>query len=63
MDFSAHYGRAGVDLVGHYEGAGFGMTWANVAEDEFSMAWILLLLLADSLFYAGLAWYVFTLVV
>jgi len=47
----------GADLVGHYEGAGFGMTWGSIFEDEFSMAWILILLLADTFFYAVVAWY------
>lgn len=47
---------AGVDLVALYEGAGYGLTWANVLEDEFSIATILVLLLADSLVYAALAW-------
>lgn len=43
--------------MGHYEGAGFGMTWGSIFEDEFSMAWILILLLADTFFYAVVAWY------
>ena len=47
----------GADLVGHYEGANFGITWANIFEDEFSMAWILGLLLIDTFLYAALAWY------
>ncbi|CAM6001577.1 unnamed protein product [Sphagnum balticum] len=47
----------GVDLVGHYEGAGFGMTWSNILEDKFSMAFILALLLIDICLYAALAWY------
>lgn len=47
----------GADLVGHYEGAGFGMTWGSIFEDEFSMAWILILLLADTFLYAAVAWY------
>jgi hypothetical protein len=46
----------GVDLVGHYEGAGFGMTWSNILEDKFSMAFILALLLIDICLYAALAW-------
>lgn len=48
---------AGADLVGHYEGANFGITWANIFEDEFSMAWIIGLLLIDTFLYAALAWY------
>lgn len=43
--------------MGHYEGAGFGMTWGSIFEDEFSMAWILILLLADTFLYAAVAWY------
>lgn len=43
--------------MGHYEGAGFGMTWGSIFEDEFSMAWILILLLADTFLYAAIAWY------
>lgn len=49
--------NAGADLIGHYEGANFGITWANVFEDEFSMAWIIGLLLIDTFLYAALAWY------
>jgi hypothetical protein len=45
-----------VDLVALYEGAGYGLRWVNIMEDAFSMAWILLLLLVDSIVYAGLAW-------
>lgn len=45
-----------MDLVGHYEGAGFGLTWANLCEDKFSAARVLVLLLADSLLYIALAW-------
>lgn len=48
---------AGADMVGHYEGANFGITWANIFEDEFSMAWILGLLVIDTFLYAFLAWY------
>jgi hypothetical protein len=48
---------AGADLVGHYEGANFGITWANIFEDEFSMAWIIGLLLIDTFLYAAVAWY------
>ncbi|CAK9279363.1 unnamed protein product [Sphagnum jensenii] len=47
----------GVDLVALYEGAGYGLRWVNIMEDAFSMAWILFLLLVDSIVYAGLAWY------
>lgn len=47
----------GADMVGHYEGANFGITWANIFEDEFSMAWILGLLVIDTFLYAFLAWY------
>lgn len=49
--------HAGADLVGHYEGANFGITWANIFEDEFSMAWIIGLLIIDTFLYAALAWY------
>ncbi|KAL2633831.1 hypothetical protein R1flu_005310 [Riccia fluitans] len=47
----------GVDLLGQYEGANVGLTWANVWEDEFSMAWIFILLTTDFLLYGMLAWY------
>jgi hypothetical protein len=47
---------AGADLVSHYEGTMLGITWANVFEDEFSMAWILGFLLIDTFLYAALAW-------
>jgi len=47
---------AGVDLVAHYEGAGCGLTWANIGEDGYSMGRVFMLLVADSMLYILLAW-------
>ena len=47
---------AGVDLLAHYEKAGYGLTWANIGEDGYSMARVLILLVADSVLYILLAW-------
>lgn len=47
---------AGVDLIAQYEGAGYGLTWANIGEDGFSMARVFMLLIADSMLYILLAW-------
>lgn len=47
----------GVDLLAHYEKAGYGLTWANIGEDGYSMARVLILLVADSVLYILLAWY------
>lgn len=47
---------AGVDLVAHYEGSGYGLTWADIGEDGFSIWRVLMLLLADSVLYILLAW-------
>ncbi|KAL3693440.1 hypothetical protein R1sor_007091 [Riccia sorocarpa] len=47
----------GVDLLGQYEGANVGVTWMNVWEDEFPMAWIFVLLATDFLLYGVLSWY------
>jgi hypothetical protein len=47
---------AGVNLVAQYEGAGYGLTWADIGEDGFSIARILTLLVTDSLLYILLAW-------
>nr|XP_024376526.1 ATP-binding cassette sub-family A member 1-like isoform X3 [Physcomitrium patens]XP_024376527.1 ATP-binding cassette sub-family A member 1-like isoform X3 [Physcomitrium patens] len=47
----------GVDLVAHYEGSGYGLTWADIGEDGFSIWRVLMLLLADSVLYILLAWY------
>lgn len=49
---------AGVDLMAQYEGADLGVTWGNIWEEEFSMAWIFVLFLVDCLLYGLLAWYV-----
>ncbi|CAM6122589.1 unnamed protein product [Calypogeia fissa] len=47
----------GVDLMAQYEGADVGLTWANIREDEFSLAWIFFLFIVDCLLYGLLAWY------
>lgn len=47
---------AGVDLLADYEKAGYGLTWANIGDDGFSMARVLILLIADSVLYIILAW-------
>ncbi|KAG0616755.1 hypothetical protein M758_5G140000 [Ceratodon purpureus] len=47
----------GVDLLAHYEKAGYGLTWENIGDDGYSMARVLILLVADSVLYILLAWY------
>eukprot|EP00850_Spirogloea_muscicola_P017011 SM000142S00525 [mRNA] locus=s142:89468:101029:- [translate_table: standard] len=47
----------GVDLLGQYEGVNMGLTWSNIAEDDFSLARILLLLCASFVFFSILTWY------
>ncbi|OAE27724.1 hypothetical protein AXG93_4193s1240 [Marchantia polymorpha subsp. ruderalis] len=47
----------GVDLLGQFEGENLGLTWSNLWDDEFSMAWIFVLLATDFILYGALAWY------
>lgn len=42
--------------MAQYEGAGYGVTWADIGEDGFSIARVLVLLVTDSLLYILLAW-------
>lgn len=47
---------SGIDLLATYEGAFMGLQWNEVADDDFAMSTILLLLLGDFFFYSFLAW-------
>ena len=42
--------------MAQYEGAGYGLTWADIEEDGFSVARVLMILVTDSLLYVLLAW-------
>lgn len=43
-------------MFGQYEGANLGLTWENFMEEEFSLAYILVLLIRDIALYSALAW-------
>lgn len=43
-------------MLATYEGAFMGLRWDEVADDDFAMSTILLLLLGDFFFYSFLAW-------
>lgn len=45
------------DLFAAYEGGGEGLSWNSLWEDSFPLGGIMLLLLADTLLYLLLAWY------
>eukprot|EP00898_Chlorokybus_atmophyticus_P008904 jgi/Chlat1/9014/Chrsp94S08294 len=47
----------GADLFAQYEGADIGLTWRDIGETEFPLAWIMALMLFDTFLYAALAWY------
>eukprot|EP00850_Spirogloea_muscicola_P018780 SM000176S03111 [mRNA] locus=s176:35560:47252:+ [translate_table: standard] len=47
----------GVDLLGQYEGVNMGLNWSSIAEDDFSLARILLLLCASFVLFSILTWY------